>query len=156
MRSFNGEEKRKLFSNIDIITMFPNLEKGEAVDKIWKDFYNIYLSVKDNAYNNLTRIETIKKNTAEWLALFRRVYQDEHITPYIHIFVQHLHEIVEIHDNVGLYTMQGLEKLNDITTQHYFNSSNKSCNYLKQLLNKRNRIEYMSSINYNFDIFDEL
>ena len=37
--------------------------------------------------------------------------------------------------------MQGLERLNGITTGHYFSSSNKQKDYLTQLINKRNRLE---------------
>ena len=151
MRSFNGEEKRKIFSNIELKNLFPDLEKIDLVDRIWKNFYNIYFSIKDNAYQKINRIESIKKNTGEWLELFRKVYQDENITPYIHIFVQHLYEIVDLHEDINLFTMQGLEKLNDMTTKHYFNSTNKGSNYLTQLLAKRNRMEYMSDINYSFD-----
>ena len=156
MRSFNGEEKRKIFSNIELKNLFPDLEKIDLVDRIWKNFYNIYFSIKDNAYQKINRIESIKKNTGEWLELFRKVYQDENITPYIHIFVQHLYEIVDLHEDINLFTMQGLEKLNDMTTKHYFNSTNKGSNYLTQLLAKRNRMEYMSDINYSFDLLDLL
>jgi hypothetical protein len=37
----------------------------------------------------------------------------------------------------------GLEKLNDLTTKLYFQSTNKKKDFLKQMLDKRNRIEKM-------------
>jgi hypothetical protein len=36
---------------------------------------------------------------------------------------------------------KGLEKLNDLTTQSYFNSTNKHSDFLRQIIDKRNRME---------------
>lgn len=63
----------------------------------------------------------------------------------MHIFSSHLDEFVKIHGDVNKFNIQGLEKLNDITTIQYHKSTSKHPKlYLKQLLNKRNRIEYLS------------
>ena len=53
-------------------------------------------------------------------------------------------------NNINLYNQQGMEKLNDFIRLYYFRSSNKKRSdnkQLKQLLEKRNRIEYF---NLNF------
>jgi tRNA U34 2-thiouridine synthase MnmA/TrmU len=52
--------------------------------------------------------------------------------------------------------IKGLEKLNDLTTGHYFNSTNKQQNFLLQLMNKRNRLEYLSLAESSFDIYEFL
>ena len=52
-----------------------------------------------------------------WLQLYLTVYQSKHVTPYMHALVAHLHEFLQI-------TQQGLEKLNDVFTQQYFQSTN--------------------------------
>ena len=54
----------------------------------------------------------------------------------MHCFAHHLYEMVERHGDISLYTMQGLEKLNDFTTQHYFNSTNKNDDFLFQFFKK--------------------
>ncbi len=43
-----------------------------------------------------------------------------------------------------LFTMQRLEKLNDLSTQHYFRSTNRQVDYLFQSIRKRNRVEILS------------
>ncbi len=106
------------------------------------------MSIKNELYDDdKDKIETIKRNTFDWLVLFESVYSASRITPYLHIFGDHLYEMVEIHGNINAFTMQGLEKLNDITTQHYFSATNKSENYLVQLLNKRNRLDLTNNLN---------
>jgi hypothetical protein len=69
------------------------------------------------------------------------VYFVEKITPYINTFVHHLHEFVELYGNVKVFNQQGLEKLNDQTTTQFFRGTNRK-EFLKQLLNKRNRIKF--------------
>ena len=134
--------------------MFPNLQNCVKVDDLWRNFFNIYVSVKNNAYPIETRVEVIKENAKSWVKDFISIYQSVNVTPYIHAFGQHLREMINLHGDVSLYTMQGLEKLNDMTTCHYFSSTNRSETYLHQLLNKRNRMESMYISNNEFDIFD--
>ena len=90
--------------------------------------------------------QDIGRETKKWGQLFLRVYESKHVTPYIHIFITHLSQFVEQHKDVNSFNMQGLEKLNDLTTKQYFQATNKKeKEFLKQILNKRNRIEYLSS-----------
>ena len=96
------------------------LNKIEKIDKIWKDFFNIFVSVKDEAYPEQTRVESIKKDCFDWLLLFDSVYSSHRITPYIHVFGEHLWEMVKLHGNINLFTMEGLEKLNDFDYQALF------------------------------------
>ena len=57
------------------------------------------------------------------------------------MFGDHLGEMIQYFGDVNSFNMQGLERLNGITTGHYFSSSNKQKDYLTQLINKRNRLE---------------
>ena len=61
----------------------------------------------------------------------------------MHAFVNHLHEMIEIHGDVSLWTMQGLEKLNDILSKEYFMATNKHAGVLNQMIHRRNRLEIM-------------
>jgi hypothetical protein len=59
--------------------------------------------------------------------------------------------MIKEHGDISLFSMQGLEKLNDMTTISYFSASNKHKDYLIQLIKKRNRMEFMqnsSEMNY--------
>ena len=87
--------------------------------------------------------------TDEWWQTFKQVYHESHETPYIHVFVNHLHELSELHGDINNYNQQGLEKLNDLTTTHFFRNTNRKQNYIKQMMEKRNRLE-LYSINHYF------
>ena len=51
-------------------------------------------------------------------------------------------EFMSLHGNVVAFTQQGLEKLNDLTTQHFQRTSNhRDYEALKQIMEKWNRIE---------------
>ena len=73
----------------------------------------------------------------------------ENITPYVHAFVFQVLEFLEIVGKLNLYNVQGLEKINDLTTHYYHTSTNKhniENEYLIQLLKKQKRLEF-----YNLD-----
>ena len=106
-RQLSGAEKLKLFETIDITKLFPNLQNVEKVDILWKSFFYIYVSVKNNSYSNMTRVDDIKKNCEKWVNDFTAIYQTVNVTPYIHEFGQHLWEMVKLHGDIGLFTMQG-------------------------------------------------
>ena len=67
--------------------------------------------------------------------------------------------MIKIHGDISLFSMQGLEKMNDFTTQHYFSSTNRHKDFLIQLLEKNNRMDVMNSYNeydyYNDHIFKD-
>ena len=57
----------------------------------------------------------------------------------------HVPEFLVKFKKLNLYNLQGLEKLNDLTTQYYHTSTNKHKTnkiYLQQLLEKQNRAEF--------------
>lgn len=150
LRDLSGGEKDKLFKSIRVASLFPKLPNCDKIEEIWKQFYEIYTSIRHNLLDSIE----IKEKTRDWLKLFLGVYTKKNITPYMHAFVAHMHEFVKLHGNVNLFNLQGLEKLNDLTTIHYFRSTNKhnkNHSALEQLLKKKNRLELLrQDINENF------
>lgn len=141
LRDLRGPQKIKLFSKFDLKNLFPEYEDSHKVDDLWRKFYYIYNSIKDNKLVHY-EIETLTK---EWLNDFLKLYHRKHVTPYMHAFTFHLKEFVEIYGDINAFNQQGHEKLNDITTLQYFKSTNIKCkarsNFLMQLIEKRNRSE---------------
>lgn len=77
-----------------------------------------------------------------WVKLFNSLYQTKDVTPYMHAFAMHVPEFLSLYGNINMFSQQGLEKLNDLTTIHFQHSTNhKESQALRQILQKRNRIE---------------
>jgi hypothetical protein len=95
--------------------------------------------------------EIIKKETTDWLTLYSEIYDNSTITPYMHIFQSHLCDFVQDFGDINDYNLQGFEKQNDQLTKDYFGSTNRQKqDFLRQLIQKRNRIEIIS-FNHFFD-----
>lgn len=137
-KSLNGNERVKIHSCIQLKNIISDHPKVEIIQKIWDDFNQIQSSVKKKKLLP----NSIKDKTKEWLICFLDVYQKTNVTPYMHMFVFHLHEFVELYGDIDLFTCQGLEKLNDLMKAYWFRSNNKKENVLVQLMEKRNRIEF--------------
>ena len=91
----------------------------------------------------------LQKEIKNWVKLFLRQYQTKNITPYVHAFACHIPEFIREFENVCKFNQQGLEKLNDVTTQHYMRASNhREAEALTQVMEKRNRLEELENNGY--------
>jgi hypothetical protein len=106
-RSLVGQEKKRLFENFEISSLFPTMEDAGTIEKVFLSFSAIYKSISTNSYFGPELVSAIKKQTFEWLELYKSVFHNSSVIPYMHVFTQHLHEMVQIHGNVNLFTMQG-------------------------------------------------
>lgn len=113
-------------------------------NKVTREFYECYKSTNQE----ITDIPSFKLRLKDWLNEYRKTGQSE--TPYIHGFVYHIPEMMEQFKNMSWFETQGLEKLNDFSTQDYHNQTNKRFNsFLEQLLNKFNRLDLHK---FNYDL----
>ena len=137
-RDLTGPEKKRLFKNIAIPTMFPELQTKSQLQLLWTEFFELVEILGKTACD----AADFDRRAKAWVKSFTAIYQSKDVTPYIHAFSMHVSEFLKLYGNVVLFTQQGLEKLNDITTIHFQRSSNhKEADSLRQLLEKRNRIE---------------
>ena len=92
------------------------------------------------------KCNSFMKDAKKWVLDFTNIYQAKHVTPYIHILAKHIPEFLQKYKNINQFTMQGMEKINDQTTLDFAKSTNHNyhnLDALKQLMQKRNRIEYL-------------
>jgi hypothetical protein len=169
LRSLNGNERIKVFKTIfkkymgynnktgervlmlkNFSDIFPKVnEKKKKFDEesnLWFEFYRCFKLVKE--YNTID-LDQLNKDLKEWLTTYIKILWEnlkkKTIPPYIHVWTYHMCEILEIYGSINKFTTQSLEKLNDFTTQYYHlcsNKNNKKKSFLKQIVKKRNRIEF--------------
>ena len=66
------------------------------------------------------------------------------VTPYMHTFLYHLHELQLEYGNFNKFNMEGLEKKNGILKSQYFGATNRHKKaYLVQLINQQNRLDLL-------------
>jgi len=145
--SINQKEKMKMLIEKEIKTQ-KLLNKFYNINRTFNIFYEIYKEVNNNSVSAFN----LELRTKSWLLLYQACFFKDTITPYMHVFSHHLFEFVEIHGNIKKFNLQGLEKLNDKTTQQYFKATDK-LRYEKQILEKRNRIEYFETIFHKYNCF---
>jgi hypothetical protein len=154
-RNLTGKEKRRIFNNIDFVNTFPDLfendddekKKLKKYEQVWKKFNEIILFIKKN--REKSNAGKIKSMTENWLKIFLDFHFADDITPYIHVLCNHMHEFVEENGNVNVYNVEGLEKLNDISTMEFFKSTNKwidrGSSFIKQMMQRRARLDFIEN-----------
>lgn len=147
-RDLNGTEKIKLMEHINLEELFPNLPYVKEKNKLWKSFREL-MGLFKSVDSCPLLIET---NSREFNKSFQDIYTKQHITPYIHI-LSHAHEMyAELKKkglNLNMFSMEGVEYMNNQYTTYFQASNNKKAEGEKkldmlQILNKRNRVELAS------------
>ena len=130
---------------------------------VWHKFFRIYkLLVNFDIRPILEKeifFDKLKTDLKNWLDSYLQINKtyrnSKTITPYIHNFVFHSIELLQIHGKIfNLLNCNGLEKLNHFTITYYHSCSNKNktdLNYLNQMILKRNRYEFIRLEEFNFD-----
>ena len=140
-----------LLKNINLPTLFPQLPKVIPTQTLWEDFKNLHhiLQREDISPAEADHFRVKAKN---WVRSFTAIYQTNHVTPYIHVIpyihvmAMHIPEFLKKYGNLVQFTQQGMEKLNDQTTIDFAQSTNhnyRNLDALKQLMDKKNRIEHL-------------
>ena len=146
-RSLTGPEKLKLFSAIKIADFLPTMPPTHTcrIQHLWDDFLKINLILaKKPEEMKQEDIDSFEGDARRWGRDFLEIYHDKNVTPYIHAMANHVSEFLSLHGSLLPFTQQGLEKYNDITTKHYFRSTNhKGTQAFTQIMQKQNRIEHL-------------
>ena len=149
IRTLTGPEKLKVLSNIDIQFLLPSLPKSEArrIQTLWTELLQINKLLSRPADKLSTAdIASFEIQARDWVRKFTNVYHSQNVTPYIHAMANHVSEFMKLHGSVISFTQQGLEKYNDCMTKQYFRSTNhEGLEALRQIMEKRNRLDYLSN-----------
>ena len=153
LRSLNGNERMKILNffagenNLFEEYFDFDLSKEQLV---WGEFLRMFNEITSYSKINkptVSNIETLKRDLKKWQSMYLNLRENK-CTAYVHAFVNHVPEFLEMYGDVNVFNLQGLEKFNDFTTIYYHHSTNKqrkNFRYLIQLLKKRNRIEFFNS-----------
>ena len=134
-----------MFRNGNIGQVLPNHPKSGDISQLWSRFLSI-TNMLSSSGPQVSK-EHIQQKYKSFLEKFLKLYQTKHVTPYMHSLVWHVPEFIELYGKISPFTQQGLEKLNDKTTKYFFRSTNqRELDSLKQIVLKRNRVEYLEDI----------
>ena len=139
LRSMTGSQCKDIAQKINVLAMFPKLERATEIGQIFNNWWRIHMGYTHNYYIDKTQL--LQKRIGEMLATCSSVFQDKECIVYMHHLAAHLSDRISKYGDMDLYNIQGLEKLNDITTTQYFRGTNRKYDYLSQLMFKRLRIE---------------
>ena len=147
-RDLIGPEKIRLFHNIDHPSLFPVLQNRHELKVLWSQFFNL-INILGKSECDIDA-EEFKERASGWVKLFVSLYQTKDVTPYMHAFSMHVPEFLHLHGNITMFTQQGLEKLNDLTTKYFQQGTNHHDEEaLRQISERSNRLEALQDDGYD-------
>ena len=146
-RDFTGPEKQKILSNIKISDFICPKARAQKLQKLWDQFLVLMTQMRNLTHNDLVALNSFQVSAKEWVTAYVKLHQSKDATPYMHILMYHVCESVKLNGQIGHFTMQGLEKLNDKVSKWFYRSSSFSLkNALKQVMQKHNRLATLKSL----------
>ncbi|CAF4406345.1 unnamed protein product, partial [Didymodactylos carnosus] len=82
-------------------------------------------------------VPSLKEKCEQWGLEYARLFGVDQITLYIHVFISHLHEFYDLFNNLKIFSLQGVERLNELLTRDYFTGTNRKGEYFQQMIKKR-------------------
>jgi hypothetical protein len=126
--SLMGPDKKKVLQHFPV-TQFISGKRGEDIQKLWHDFYNLYMILRRPDLTD-SEINNFEIKVKEWIYLFCRpnqgqinsssqilgLYKKEDVTPYMHVFSQHIPEFLrslkEKNLSLRFFSASSIEKKN--------------------------------------------
>ena len=152
-RDLMGPEKLVVFRKINLCILFPELPNVTAIQALWDGFMSLHKVLQCEKISS-SEADHFQADAQKWVADFTSVYQTKHVTPYIHIMATHVPYFIKKYGNLVQFTQQGMEKLNDETSIDFARSTNhrhENLDALKQMMAKKNRIEYLQDNGFERD-----
>ena len=146
-----GPEKLVFFGKVDLPAIMPQVPNIERIQALWQDFMHLHNTLQRKKFTP-AEADCFGESAKKWVKDFTSLYQTSHVTPYIHVLAMHVSELKK-HGNLVQFTQQGMEKLNDQTTIDYTHNTNhnyRNLEALKQLMEKRNRIEHLADNDFQW------
>ena len=129
--SLMGQDKLKVLQFFDLSKILPPT-RARAIRMLWNGFYDLYIAIRDPN----TDPNVFKNNARMWLRIFltpstgspndnnfvQGLYRPNDLTPYIHVLVFHIHELMEKHKKWGLkaFSCAAVENKNHQQISQFF------------------------------------
>ncbi|CAB4429045.1 unnamed protein product [Rhizophagus irregularis] len=123
--SLMGQDKLIVLQHFNLAKLFPN-SRAAQIRNLWNNFYSLHKAMK----NPKTDAAQFSNDARAWLHQFldsNYFYQASDITPYMHVLVYHIPEMMRIHHHFGLaaFSCSAVEKKNHQQVSYFFKKTTK-------------------------------
>jgi len=129
--SLTGSDMKKMLKKLpDLLQSAQCIQNKEGVISLWKQFGALYETMND-LHPCEEKILAFHKDAKAFVSNFTSLrttlegYDHKNITPYIHVMVFHVPEIMKKFKSLKIFSGQGVEKLNDDIKMIYHRKPNK-------------------------------
>lgn len=134
--SLMGPDKKKVLEHFPVSQFIPGI-RGQEIEKLWREFFRLYKILRTPFLLD-QEIDTFEIDAKNWIRTFYRategnpnsvsqspgLYRKEDVTPYMHVFAQHIHQFMRQlkAKNLSLrfFSTSSIEKKNHNQVNYYF------------------------------------
>ena len=104
--SLMGPDKKKVIEHFPVSQFISGI-RGQEIEKLWREFFRLYKILRTPFLSD-QEIDTFEIDAKNWIRTFYRategnynstsqkpgLYRKQDVTPYMHIFAQHMHQFM--------------------------------------------------------------
>jgi hypothetical protein len=134
--SLMGPDKKKVLEHFPVSQFITGI-RGQEIEKLWREFFRLYKILRTPFLSD-QEIDKFEIDAKNWIRTFYRategnpnstsqrpgLYRKEDVTPYMHVFAQHIHQFMrqlKIKNlSLRFFSTSSIEKKNHNQVIHYF------------------------------------
>jgi len=143
--ALDGKQLQSVLEKLDITRVIEAVGEvdAEGVNELWSGFKTLMraLQVKEDHPDYIDPIH-FQSHARDWGKLFMELFYDDDLTPYIHVFVYHVPQFLQMHGTLINFNCQPVEKKNHWQSQTFHRGSQKggkNSKYTVQVMEQETR-----------------
>ena len=122
-RDFTGPEKHNILTNIGISNFITSIARAQKSQKLWDNSLQLMTQMQNLNRTDSVSLNHFQTSAKKWVTEYVKLNYSKDATPYMHILMYHVCEIVNLNGAIVHFTMQDFENLNNNVSKWFHCSS---------------------------------
>ncbi len=84
---------------------FGGIKEGKTLTSLFNDYFRLHKGYITNFYEN--KPELFQERVNKWTDMFNSIFHGKLTTVYMHIFSDHVAELIKQHGDIDIFNIQG-------------------------------------------------
>ncbi len=139
--SLRATDRKVMCENLDVVALLGPGKKAVILQELFRTLSVHNKQLRARKLWSDQEISVFEEEARDYMRKFLSVFPTKHVTPYMHIYANHMGELLMEHRSLLPFIQEPIEKYNDVNKSMFFRSTDKkTASALRQVMQKQNRL----------------
>ncbi len=139
--SLRATDRKVMCENLDVVALLGSGKKAAILQELFRILSVHNKQLRARKLWSDQEISVFEEEARDYMRKFLSVFPTKHVTPYMHIYANHMGELLMEHRSLLPFIQEPIEKYNDVNKSMFFRSTDKkTASALRQVMQKQNRL----------------